>query len=172
MPGLGNRPCLEGGALAPRSDSGFTLAEVLLAISTMVLVILTIIALVISLHRGSRKSVDLAAAHLVADQVITELVDQAQKDLPAGAHASFWNNDWTPYREGSVNANRTDFFYRMDATTVRDVSSNPINSNLSFNRVKLIQVELYWWNPAPTPARAGYGKLSTQAVRLVHEKRI
>jgi len=169
---MGSRFGMEGGAVSPRSGSGFTLAEVLLAMGTMVLVILTIIALVISLHKGSRKSVDLAAAHLVADQVITELVDQAQKDLPAGAHANFWDSDWTPYREGSVTANRTDFYYRVDATTVRDPSNNPINSNLSFNRVKLIQIELYWWNPAPSSVRAGYGKLSTQAVRLVHEKRI
>ena len=163
--------------MVSKPRNAFSLAEVLLAIGTMVLVILSILALVIALNRGSRKSVDLAAAQFTADQVITLLVDRAQKNVPAGEHARLWDTDYAApgpaYQEGSVVANRTEFFYRVDATTARDaVTGNPINSaSLGFNRVKMVEVELYWWNPTPTSTRAGYGKLSTRAVRLVHEKR-
>lgn len=143
---------------------------------TLVLVILTMVALIISLNRGSRKSIDLSAAQFAADQVITVLVDRAQKDQPPGEHSRFWDNDFAApgaaYQEGSLTANRTEFFYRVDATTARDVANNPINNALPFNRVKLVQVEIYWWNAGANSTRAGYGKLSTRASRLVHEKRI
>lgn len=162
--------------MARSGHAGFSLAEVLLAMGTFTLVILTMIALIISLNRGSRKSIDLAAAQFAADQVITILVDRAQKNQPPGEHSRFWDNDYSApgaaYQEGSLTANRTEFFYRMDATTARDATNNPINDDLPFNRVKLVQVEIYWWNPSSTATRAGYGRLTTRASRLVHEKRI
>ena len=67
--------------------------------------------------------------------------------------------------------NQTEFFYKLDATTVRDTAGQPFNgSNLANNRLKLVQVELYWWNPAPTSTRTGYGKLTTTVTRLIREK--
>jgi len=161
--------------VATRCRIGFSLAEVLLAMGTMVLVILSILALVIALNRGSRKSVDLSAAQFAADQILTVAIDRAQRDVPAGEHSRFWDTDYAPpgpaYLQGSLTSNRTEFFYRIDATTARDAANNPINNGLNFNRLKLVQVEIHWWNPTATSTRAGYGKLSTRASRLVHEKR-
>ena len=148
--------------------SGFSLAEVLLAIGTLALVILTILALVIALNRGSRKSIDTSAAQYAADQIMNLVVERAQR-ANGTLHTSFWGTDTTV--EGSVLNNQTEFFYKLDATTVRDTAGQPFNgSNLANNRLKLVQVELYWWNPAPTSTRTGYGKLTTTVTRLIREK--
>ncbi|MBS2039704.1 hypothetical protein JST97_32260 [bacterium] len=146
----------------------FSLAEVLLAIGTLVLVILTILALVISLNRGSRKNLDTSAAQYAADQIINLVVERAQRDTGA-LHAAFWGNDTTV--KGSVISNQTEFFYTLDATTVKDTSGQPLDgAALPNNRMKLIQVELYWWNPSNNSTRAGYGRLTTQVTRLIGEK--
>ena len=154
----------------------FSLAEVLLAMGTIVLVILTVLALVISLNRGSRKSIDSSAAQFAVDQIINLVVEAAQRDNGA-LHANFWNSDYAPpgsaFASGSIVANQTEFFYRVDATTVRDSLNNPLDgTNLPNNRLKLVTVELNWWNPAGvTTNRSGYGKLSTKVTRLIREKK-
>lgn len=153
----------------------FSLAEVLLAMGTIVLTILTILALVIALNRGSRKSVDSSAAQFAVDQILNILVETAQRDNGA-LHTNFWGSDYAApgpaYATGSVYANQTEFFYRVDATTVRDPLNNPLHgTNLPFNRLKLVQVDLWWWNPSATMTRTGYGKLSTKVTRLIREKK-
>ena len=154
----------------------FSLAEVLLAMGTIVLIILTVLALVISLNRGSRKSIDSSAAQFAVDQILNLVVESAHRDNGA-LHANFWNIDYAApgaaFASGSVTANQTEFFYRVDAATVKDPLNNPLHgTSLPFNRLKLVTVELNWWNPTPaTPNRTGYGKLSTKVTRLIREKK-
>lgn len=153
----------------------FSLAEVLLAMGTIVLMILTILALVLALNRGSRKSIDSSAAQFAVDQILNLLVESAQRDNGA-LHANFWGVDYAapgpPFASGSIIANQTEFFYRVDAVTVRDPLNNPLDgTGLPHNRLKLVQVDLWWWNPSATTTRAGYGKLSTKITRLIREKK-
>lgn len=153
----------------------FSLAEVLLSMGTVVLIILTVLALVLALNRGSRKSIDSSAAQFAVDQILNLVVETAQRDNGA-LHANFWNADYVapgaPFASGTLTANQTEFFYRVDATTVRDTSSNPLNGiNLPYNRLKLVQVELNWWPSAGGANRSGYGKLSTKVTRLIREKK-
>lgn len=151
---------------------GFSLAEVLLSIGTLVLVILTVLALTIALNRGSRKSSDVSAAQYVADQVFNLVVETAQRDN-GSLHKNFWDPDNVTL-SGSVKSNSSEFFYKLDAATVKDtggqVLHNPATSSLANNRLKFVQIEVHWWSPSSTTTRSGYGKLTTVSTRLVREK--
>lgn len=144
---------------------GFSLAELILAMGTLAVCVLTILVLVVSLTRTSRKSVDTSVAHLAAEQILTQLTYDAQWN----DHAAFWDTpNHTPYRQGQVIVNRTDYTYELDAIEVRDTSSVPIGNGLGFNRLKLVTLRLSWWN-GDSQNRAGYGRLNTEVKRIVHE---
>lgn len=144
----------------------FSLAELVLATGTIAACILTLMVLVLSLSRSSRKSVNTSAAELAADQILTRILYQADWN----DHANFWDTpNHSPYRSGSYSLNRTDFSYTLDASEVRDTSSTAVGAGQTQNRLKMVNLRVTWWDGNSGP-RAGTGKLSTQVQRLVHEK--
>lgn len=150
------------------SRQGFTLAEILLATGTIVICVLTISALMISLLRSSRKSVDASAAVLAVDQILTKVIYHAQET----DHTNFWNTANHPgYKVGTWLMNNTEFSYSLDATEVANTSAVPVGSGLTANRLKLVTVQVTWWD-GQTGDRAGYGRLRAQVSRIVREEPI
>jgi len=157
--------------------SAFSLAEVLLAAGTVAVCILTVSLLSIALLRSSRKSVDVSASELAADQILSKVIYAAQS-IPA-QHTLFWDADYPPpgpphYASGSWICNQTTFTYEVDAVTVLDDSQAgppPLGGPVSQkNRLKLVTLRLTWWDGNATQNRAGYGKLRREVSRIVHEE--
>lgn len=150
-----------------RPTQGFSLAELILAIGTLAACILTVLVMVVSLTRSSRKTIDTSVAHQAAEQIMTKLIYQAQWN----DHAAFWDppGDLTPYRQGTHVVNRTEFTYQLDASPILDTGGVPVGTGLAMNRLKMVTLRLSWWNGA-TNNQTGYGKLNTEVKKVIHEQ--
>jgi type II secretory pathway pseudopilin PulG len=157
------------------AHSGFTLAEVLLAAGTIAVCILTVTLLLISLLRASRKSVDVSASELAADQIMNLLIYQAEYN----DHANFWDNEYPApggphYAQGTWRSNETDFLYEFDAETIPDATqagNPPLGGSTALrNRLKQVTLRLTWWDGNTGQNRANYGKLRREVSRLIHEQ--
>lgn len=151
--------------------TAFSLAEVLLATGTIVVCILTICVLLIQLLRSSRKTIDVSASELASDQILSRVIYNAQYF----DHAAFWAIQSPPaYRVGTYVTNRTEFAYQVDAVTVLNDNTGgtaPVGgSAIPNNRLKLVTLRLTWWDGASGTNRSGYGKLSRNVTRMVHEE--
>jgi Tfp pilus assembly protein PilV len=149
------------------SRIGFTLAEVLLAGFLIAIITLALIGLALSLLRGTQKASDTSVAQVAAEEILSRLIYDVQ---PGGvANTSFWGNP-TFSRPGSYRMNRTDFSYQIDATSVGDTSGAAVGSGATHNRLKQVQLNVYWWDSdQQVSGRQGYGKLDYHVVRLVAE---
>ncbi len=150
--------------------TAFSLAEVLLAAGTIVVCILTLCVLLIQLLRSSRKTVDVSVSELAADQIMSRVIYSGQYF----DHAAFWAIQSPPaYRSGKFVSNQTEFTYQVDAVTVLNDNTGgtaPVGGTaVAVNRLKLVTLHLTWWDGA-AGNRAGYGKLSRDMTRLVHEE--
>ena len=158
-----------------KTPGDFTLAEVLLAAGTIAVCILTVTLLLISLLKTSRKTVDVSASELAAEQIMNLLLYNAEHN----DHALFWGQEYPApggphYRQGNWRSNETDFAYELDAETVLDATQagNPALGGPTTlkNRLKLVTLRLSWWDGAAGNNRAGYGKLRREVTRIVHEE--
>lgn len=158
-----------------RTSGGFSLAEVLLAAGTILVCILTVCVLLMQLLRSSRKTVDVSASELAADEIMNRIIYNAQHY----DHTAFWDTDYPPpggphYRTGTYVTNRTEFSYELDAVTVMNDDTggtDPVGDTaIAFNRLKQVTLRLRWWDASSAPTRAGYGRLTKESSRLVHEE--
>lgn len=158
-----------------KSTRGFSLAEVLLAAGTILVCILTVCLLLMQLLRSSRKTVDISASELAADQILNQIVYNAQYF----DHTNFWDNDYPPpagphYKTGVFTTNRTDFTYEIDAVTVMNDDTGgttPVGGPpTQFNRLKVVTLRLSWWDASSSASRSGYGRLRREITRVVHEE--
>ncbi|MBN9416890.1 MAG: hypothetical protein J0I12_15705 [Candidatus Eremiobacteraeota bacterium] len=152
-------------------SNAFSLAEVLLAAGTIVICILTLCVLLLQLLRSSRKTVDVSASELAAEQIISRVIYNGQYF----DHTAFWAIQSPPaYKTGTLVSNRTEFAYQVDAVTVMNDNTGgtaPVGgTTMTNNRLKLVTLHLTWWDGASGGNRAGYGKLSRDVTRLVHEE--
>ena len=157
-----------GATLTRKRVGGFSLAEVILAAGAIGVCILTLLALMLSLSRSSRKSVDASAAYMAADQILTRVVYEAQ----CNDHANFWGTaSFTPYKQGVLRMNRTDFTYTLDAVTATNTSGGAVGTGtgMTQNRLKLVTVHVSWWD-GNAGNRTGYGLLKREACRVVREE--
>lgn len=154
------------------AGSGFTLAELVLAIGTIAACILTVLVLLVSLTRSSRKSVDLSASEIAAEQIIARILYDAQYN----DHANFWGANSAAsgfigtYRTGTWDSNNTTFSYSLDADTIMDATTSlPVGHPQANNHLKTLTLHMTWWD-GNVGDRAGYGKLKREVTRVVHEE--
>lgn len=150
-----------------RSAAAFTLAEVLIAGFLMTVIILVLIGLSISLLRGTQKASDTTVAQVASEHILNSLIYDVQPGSPG------YSTFWTPSsfsRPGTYRMNRTDFSYQIDATSVVDGSGTPVGNGFAQNRLKQVQLSIYWWDSdQQTSSRDGYGKLEFHTIRLLAE---
>ena len=130
---------------------GYSLAEVLLALGLAAIVVLALVGLSLTALRGNQKSVDLTLADGLANSVLSQQIYQAQS-TPG---ASFWlsNSDTNPYSQSSNSVGNQDY-----------VLSLYVSDSNAAAGLKRCRLRVDWWGGDD---RQGYGRLHTEAVRLV-----
>lgn len=135
---------------------------------------LAVVALLLQLIRGTEKQSNLAAGSVLAEEVMTErlqvIFDNAEPGLSKN---DFFDNNSPPDSplEGTVALGQTTFTYRMNYQTVNNTGGNPVGgSAANTNRLKRVDITVWWWTDDPDNPRAGQGYLRTSATRFVNEK--
>jgi Tfp pilus assembly protein PilV len=146
--------------------NGFSLAELLVALGLFAVCILTVLALSISIARSNQEGEDTGVAGTVANGLVEELVDRVRADQPPGLKADFWDNDY--WEEGTFLNNGTEYQYKISGSTVQDTGGVDIGNLAPGNRLKKVDIVVYWWD-SETTDRQGYGRLEMRNTRLVSE---
>lgn len=148
----------------------FSLAELLVALGLISVAILGLLALSIALAKGNQEGIDKTIGAEVAAQLTDRLVAQLRADAPPGVRNSFWLKDdmITPWDSGTLQNNGTTYNYKIYAENVRDTSGNSIGGTTAGNRLKKVDVHVWWWD-SETKAHQGYGELKVLSTRLVSE---
>lgn len=146
------------------------MAELLVAVGFFAVAVLAILGLTLSVLRMDSKAAQTSAGTLVADQLLQQTVASVRADSPPNTKASFWGSEYLnpAWAEGVVLNNDTQFHYVIYATTVTDAGGTPVGSLASDNRLKKLDVRVWWFNESPT-SRSGYGRLEAQVTQLVSE---
>jgi uncharacterized protein (TIGR02598 family) len=156
----------------PRYDSwGFTLPEVLLAVAILALTLFALISVAASSLQTRAKSNNLATAQALAETTVESVIRKAQSDAdPAPKSKSdFWESDFQkpgpPWEQKTVKVGTNEFRCEVYTKTIVELGG----SGLEQNRIKRVDVTVYWWGGEQTGSRAGSGKLSVALSRLVNE---
>lgn len=136
---------------------GFSVAEVLLALALITVTILALLGVSIYSLSADRKSRDLVAGQMVAEQALERLVYSVENNADAGLW--YQNDATTTYAQEVVTLTPTD--YRV-STYVTDYGGYPIG-----RRLKLVEC-LVTWEGAPQ-GKVRQGRLQVRTSRLVHE---
>lgn len=151
----------------------FSLAEVLLSVGIMAMALVALFNLVGSALKNSSRTENLAVAGDVAEQQLNREIYGALNDQPGGARDDFWKNDFVAlaWRQGTRQVNHMDFHYAIYAQTVNDaVTGKPIGlTSAKSNRIKKVDIVVWWMHASPHGGRQGYGRLRTGATRIVNE---
>lgn len=133
---------------------------------------LVVAALFTQLLHGNQKEADLSAGTLVAKSAMTERLQKIFSGVEPGlTKEQFFagNSPPLPPLEGEVSLNKTVFHYRITHQTVTTSGSDPLGGPSGRNnRLKKLNA-VVWWAGDESAARSGYGKLRTEATRLVNE---
>jgi Tfp pilus assembly protein PilV len=145
---------------------GFTVAEILLALALISVVVLTLLGLALHSMTAGRKTRDLSAGQMVAEQVLERLVYDAESHNTDTDKAALWSHADPNqiYAQTQVTVEPSVFNV---TTYVSDVNAAEF-SPLQKKRLKRIQCVVVWQD-APE-GKAGYGRLEVRATRLLHEE--
>ncbi len=140
-----------------------------MALALVSVAILSVLALSISVARMNQESVDQGVGGLVATQILDGLVEKMRADPSGPLRRDFLEEEHTstPFAEGKVVNNGTEFEYEVFARTVLNTDGDPVGGAIG-RRLKKVDVVLSWWDSKDTQ-RQGYGKLQLTHSRLVGE---
>lgn len=152
-----------------RQTAGFNMIELLLALTLISIAALTLVALSFTAISARQKAENITDAMLVAEEQLS-LAVQAIETLPASEHDSFWGAALSePISEGEVRIAPADstetaptYNFRVTATDVPTGTSAP-------NRLRKLDILVWWWSENPGEGRVGSGQLTYSASRLVRE---
>lgn len=152
---------------------GFSLAEVMFAIGILAMALIALLNLAGSALKNSSRTENLALATDLAEREISRAIYSAMNDQPAGSFAQFWDQEYTsmPWRQGTRQLNGMDFQFAIYAQTVADpLTGKPVGAGASDNRIKKVDILVWWMHSDPKQGRQGYGQLRTAASRIVNEQ--
>ena len=155
------------------SPRAFSLAEVLLSVGILAMALVALFNLAGSALKNSSRTENLALAGDVAELELNREIYGAIHDQPSGSRAQFWDNEFVsaPWRQGSTRVNGMDFQYSIYAQTLNDsLTGKPVGQTAATsNRIKKVDIVVWWMHSSAEPGRQGYGRLSTGACRIVNE---
>ncbi|MFA7482651.1 MAG: type II secretion system protein [Vulcanimicrobiota bacterium] len=144
--------------------AGFNLIELMLALTLIAIAALTLVALSFTAVASREKAESISDAMLVAEEQLA-LAVYSIETIPEADHDAFWDNSLTaPFSEGSARIGPTDYNFRVEATDVP-------TGTLAPNRLRKLDITVWWWSENPGEGRVGSGQLSYSASRLVREIR-
>ena len=142
---------------------GFTVLELIVAMGIFSVLALTVTALAFSTLRANTKGSLTQEAEALAEAQLQKAIYQAQCDSPPGSAAQFWDTEGiVPPGQLSVSVGPTEYQYILYANTVPSVGGPG-------NRLKKVDLVMWWWTSEADAARQGYGDLTVRATRLVSE---
>lgn len=157
-----------------RFGRGFSVAELVVCLGLLAIMSLAIVALILQLLRGSDKESHLAAGNVLAEQIMTERLQAIFSDsVPGLTKDQFFDTDSPPAAplEGIVVLGTTEFTYQMSYQTIFNTGGVPVGGDVAdTNRLKRVDIKVWWWTDDPDNPRAGHGYLRTTATRFVNEK--
>ncbi len=135
---------------------------------------LVVFALFLQLIRGTEKQSNLAAGNVLAEEAMTERLQIIYNDAEPGlTKLDFFNSDSPPNTplSGTVALGTTVFTYEMNYKTVTDTGGSLVGGPAAnTNRLKRVDITVWWWTDDPNTARHGSGFLRTHSTRFVNEK--
>ncbi|MBT9582949.1 hypothetical protein IV102_06340 [bacterium] len=148
--------------ISRRQRQGFTVAEILLALALISVVVLTLIGLSLYSLNANRKSRDVSAGQLVAEQVLERLVYEADTSPASPIWAQ--NSQSVAYAEQQVTVEPSVFNVTTYVSNVNDQAGTIFVAGRRLKRLEALVV----WQDAQA-GKSGYGRLSVRATRLVNE---
>lgn len=131
---------------------GLTMIEILLAILLTAVLIVSVMVVLTQLMAGSQKSNDLAGGAVVAERLLSEIVNQPGSAPPGLVQGVLVT--------GAAGDRVTEYHYTTDTRVVDD--SSPVGKSY------LVTVDVWWQVPGKDSTRANVGKLTTRLSRLIY----
>lgn len=145
-----------------RRVRGFNLVELMFSLTLIAIAALTLVALSFTAIASREKAEAITDAMLVAEEQLS-LAVYTIETLPEANHDAFWEASLAgPYSEGTIRIGNTDYNFQVEA---KDVPTG----TLAPNRMRKLDITVWWWSEKPGEARVGSGQLSYSASRLVRE---
>ena len=136
--------------------------ELMLSLTLITVAALTLVALSFTAVASRQKAENITDAMLVAEEQLALAVHSVET-LSQTDHAGFWDNPQTePYSEGTILIGETDYNFRVTVQEVPTGTAAP-------NRLRKMDIVVWWWSEKPGEARVGSGQLNYSASRLVRE---
>ncbi len=135
-----------------RRDLGLTMIEILLAILLTSVVIIAVMVVLTQLMAGAQKSNDLAGGAVVAERLLSEVVNAPGSAPPALVQGVLVT--------GETGDRITEYHYATDTRVVDD--SSPVGKSY------LVTVDVWWEVPSKDGTRANVGKLTTRLSRVIY----
>jgi hypothetical protein len=146
--------------------------EVVLGLGIAALALMAMASVCASAMRASQKGIDRGAAAAVADRQLTRQIQLVQDDSPAGDRARLWDQEFpftaAPFSTGQEQVGSMLFQYAIYASTVRDAGGWPVGGAMAGNRLKKMDIVVWWMSQ--DGSRAGYGQLQYQTSRVISEQ--
>ncbi|MDO5296702.1 MAG: type II secretion system protein [bacterium] len=158
-----------------KKTQGFTILELMISMSIISIALVFLIGVFTTGLRANRKSVDLTAGTLVAEEIISQelygILADADKSKTFFGEGSTTDTNKL-YVQGTKYHNNTKFTYKMFISDVKNMGDKD-----NANKIKKVDVQVWWWNdegqePSATQEsfRAGYGVVSVGLTRLVNQQ--
>ncbi len=149
--------------------SGYSLIELLVAISILATAVLLMIGLFVSFLNSSQKSVDLTGGTVVASSLLNQEVYQVTSDnaLASTFWTTFYSPGAAPFASGSYPLNSVTYFYNIYCQDVEMPARLTSPTNLSPINLKRMDIVVWWWNSSGPSTHQGEGRLQVESSRLM-----
>lgn len=145
-----------------REQRGFNMIELMLALTLVAIASLTLVALSFTAVSARQKAENISDAMLVAEEQLTLAVRNIEA-MPQANHSAFWDAPLTaPFAEGTIQIGESEYNFRVLANDINTGTAAP-------NRLRKLDITVWWWSENPGEGRVGSGQLTYSASRLVRE---
>lgn len=147
----------------------------MLGVGLLTLVILTMTAMLLTTLRSNQKGLTTGPAAQVAENFLDAELYKMDNDTPAGSRALFWstNGVWKDSNSlGQLVVGGQTYDYRCQISTVVDTTGVAAGSisNEAGNRLKKVDMSLWWMGARQIGSRAGMGRLEYTTSRIISEQ--
>ena len=162
---------VKAGKCQSKKPQGFSIIELLISMSIISIALVFLIGVFTTGMKANRKSVDLTAGTLVAEEIISQELYGILSDTDKSKAFFEKSSDKVEYVKGVKYHNNTKFTYKMFISDVKDLGDE------DSNKMKKVDVQVWWWNDDGSNVseeqasfRAGYGVVSVGLTRLVNQQ--
>lgn len=141
---------------------GFSLPELLLAVCTLAVILMLVVALGLSVVGRNRKAVDVPVGAVAGEGLLTELIYGVTADTPSNVKAWFAAvpSTRTAWKSGTSTMGRINFAYTTDYQSLNGGGSG------GANHLVLLEMRVTWQDGT---AGAPPGLQQACLMRMIHE---